>query len=110
MEGPDRPSGRGNFGENVAGHCKVMGHSTVSCARTAEPIDMTFWSKTRVGPKNHVLDWGADPPREGAIFGGYLGHSKALATRCRVRCKRDHSIANNVMQQKGSFTMPGKRK
>ena len=28
--------------------------------------------------------------------------------RCRVRCKRDHSIANNVMQQKGSFSMPGK--
>jgi len=30
--------------------------------------------------------------------------------RCRVRCKRDNSIANSVMQQKGSFSMPGKRK
>ena len=28
--------------KNVADHCKVMGHSTVSCAKTAEPIDMPF--------------------------------------------------------------------
>jgi len=28
--------------ENLAAHCKVMGHSTVSCAKTAEPIDMPF--------------------------------------------------------------------
>ena len=34
--GPDPTRGRGNFGENVAAHCKVLGHSTVSCARTAQ--------------------------------------------------------------------------
>jgi len=33
--GPDYSTGRGNFGGNVAAHCKVMGCSTVSCARTA---------------------------------------------------------------------------
>ena len=37
------------LGENIAVHCNVMGHSTVSCAKTAEPIDMLFWMKTRVG-------------------------------------------------------------
>ena len=26
------------------------------------------------------------------------------------RCERNNSVANNVMQQKGSFSMPGKRK
>jgi len=33
-----------------------MGHATVSCAETAEPINMPFWTKTRVFPRNHVLD------------------------------------------------------
>ena len=46
------------LGENVAAHCKVMGHSSESCAKTAEPIDMTFWMKTRVGQRNHALDGG----------------------------------------------------
>ena len=50
------------FGKNVAAHCKVMGHSTVRCAKTAEAIDMPFWTKTLVGPWNHVLDGGADNP------------------------------------------------
>ena len=38
------------FRGNVAAHCYVMGHSTVCCAKTVEPIDMLFWTKTRVGP------------------------------------------------------------
>jgi len=55
------------------------------------------------------------PKREGAIFGGCPGHSDLVLPSLRrrrrsVRCKRDHSIANNVMQQKGSFSVPGKRK
>jgi len=28
----------------------------VRCAETAEPIDLPFGLKTRVGPGNHVLD------------------------------------------------------
>jgi len=47
------------FGINIAAHCKVMGHSTVSCAKTAEPIEMPFWTKTPVVPRNYVLDKGA---------------------------------------------------
>jgi len=51
------PMGNGQlWEENVAAHCKVMGHSTVSCAKSAETID------NRVDLRNHVLDGGADPP------------------------------------------------
>jgi len=38
----------------------------VSCAETAEPIDLLFGLWTRMGPRNHVLDgvqrcWGTLP-------------------------------------------------
>ena len=35
---------------------------------------------------------------------------RSLQRRFGVRCKRDHSFADNVMQQKGSLSMPGRRK
>ena len=56
----------------------------VRCAKTAEQIDMPFWTKTPVGPWNHVLHgepcitWGADSPRGRGNFEGCPGHSKAL--------------------------------
>jgi len=55
-----------------------------------------------------------NPKGKGAIS-GLSGPFKSVVNihcshRCRVRCKRDHSIVNNVLQQKGSFSMPGKRK
>ena len=30
------------FWGDVVAHCKVMGHSTMSCAKTAEPIEIPF--------------------------------------------------------------------
>jgi len=30
----------------------------VSCAKTAEPIEMPFGILSRVDPRNHVLEWG----------------------------------------------------
>jgi len=42
-------------------------------AETAEPIQMPFGLRTWVGPRDHVLDRGSDPPWEGAIFGGENG-------------------------------------
>jgi len=39
-------------------------------AQTAEPIEMPFGLRTRVGPGNHVLDSGSDPPQIGAILSG----------------------------------------
>ena len=62
------PQGKGQFVRgNVAAHCKVMGHSTVRCAKTAEPIGMPFWMTTRVCLRN------------GQFSGGCPGHSKALS-------------------------------
>jgi len=42
----------------------------VSPEKTAEPIEMPFGMRTLVGPTNHVLNRGADPPLHGAISGG----------------------------------------
>jgi len=41
----------------------------VSPAKTAEPIEMPFGGLSRVGQRSHVLDGGADPQGEGAIYG-----------------------------------------
>ena len=37
----------------IAGHARP--HSTVSCAKIAEPIKMPFGLWTQVGPRKHVL-------------------------------------------------------
>jgi len=50
-------------GRNVAAHCKLMGHSTVICAKTTEPIGMPLEARTRVGPENHVLEVTFAKPR-----------------------------------------------
>ena len=44
--------------------------TTVSLAKTAEPIEMSFGVRNQVGPRNHVLDGGPGPDalREGAIL------------------------------------------
>jgi len=36
----------------------------------AEAIEMPFGLRTRVGPRNHVLDGSADPPMERDNYGG----------------------------------------
>ena len=42
----------------------------VSPAKMAVPLETLFGLSTRVGPGNHVLDAGPDPPWDGAIFSG----------------------------------------
>jgi len=42
----------------------------VSPGKTAEPIDMPFGLRTWVGPRDHVLDGGSDPPMGRANFWG----------------------------------------
>jgi len=53
--------------------------------KTAEPIEMPFGLRTRVGPRNHVLDGGPGPPSKGTILRRerYL-HGKWLAERART--------------------------
>jgi len=94
-----------------------MGHSTVRCAKTAEPIDMPFWMKTRVGPGNHVLH-GVQIPQGKGQFSGVVRaiqkHWQPLLHRSlQRRCKRDHSIANNVIRQANAnsiLTISGRRR
>ena len=76
----------------------------VSCAKkkTAEAVEMPFWMKTQVNPGNHALDGVQIPQGKGAIFGGCPGHLKALPIFAAASLQ--HSL-----QQKGSFSMPGKR-
>jgi len=45
----------------------------------AEPIEMPFGLRTRVGPENHVLDGGPDPPMGMGNFERRKG-----ASHCRV--------------------------
>jgi len=42
-----------------ANRCKVYGRCMVSCAKTAEPIEMPFWVVDSGGPRKHVLVWDA---------------------------------------------------
>ena len=53
--------------------------SLVSPAKTAGPIEMPFGLRTRVGPKNHVLDGGPDPPMGRGNFEA-KGHAGRLVT------------------------------
>jgi len=41
----------------------------VSPAKKAEAIDISFELRTRVGPRNHVLDGGLDPSGKGQFWG-----------------------------------------
>ena len=46
----------------------------MSPAKTAEPVKLPFGMRTWVGPGNHVLDGGPDPPMERGKFWGENGH------------------------------------
>jgi len=43
--------------------------TVVSPAKTAEPIEMLFGLRARIGVRNHVLDGGPDRPMGRAILG-----------------------------------------
>jgi len=46
--------------------------TVVSTAKMAEPTEMPFGLRTRVGPRNNVFDFdgGSDPHGKGQLFGG----------------------------------------
>jgi len=57
--------------------CWSFGHSVtlVSPAKMAEPIEMQFGLRIRVGPGNHVLD-GQIPHGKGNFLGEWTSHCK----------------------------------
>jgi len=69
----------GHFRLNTGKRRRSVGLSVtlVSPAKKAEPIELPFWLRTWVGPGNHVLDGGPDPPWKGAHFWGeWASHCK----------------------------------
>ena len=48
--------------------------------KMAEPVEMPFGLWTWVGPRNHALVWGPDPPKGSGNVGGHVPiHCKVLA-------------------------------
>jgi len=83
FEGVQIPPCEGTIlrGEGAA-HRKVYGRYAISCANTAEPITMSFWMWTRVGPNKHASDVG----HVGATWRIRLNRPCAAAVRplCRI--------------------------
>ena len=48
--------GREKFLGRIGVPLQSIGHSTIVCAKTAEPIGMPFGLWVRMGRRNHVLD------------------------------------------------------
>jgi len=64
-----------------ATHCKAYGRSVVSCAKTADPIEMPYGMLSRVDPRNDVLDEGADAETGRGTFRGVTGPLQRLGKR-----------------------------
>jgi len=65
----------------------------VSPAKTAEPIEMPFGLWTLVGPRDHILDGGPDPPMGRGNFEGGKGrliikYRDTLRSPVRMRLKQ----------------------
>jgi len=87
LDGDLIPEGEGAIlGEYAAVQCKVIGHSTGHCAKTAEPIDVPFCTKTLVGLQNHVSDMGTDPQKEKGPFLGVVWAFKNIGNLCCSHC------------------------
>ena len=54
--------------------------------KSAEPIEMTFGVWARVGPFNHVIDGGRDPPGEMGNFGGWKIWAYPRSVYSTTRC------------------------
>jgi len=62
---------RGNFGQvEGAACCNVYGLPAMSCAKTAEPIEILFVMVSRVDPRSHALDGSPDFPLRRSNFEG----------------------------------------
>jgi len=57
--------------------------TTLSPAKADEPISMSFWRQTCVGPSNRVLDVGPDPQRIGRLVPGTPWTMYASSIRAR---------------------------
>jgi len=77
-----------------------------SPAKTAEAIQLLFGFRTRVGPRNHVLDGGPDPPWEGTILADRGTHCKVWGLSA-VSCAK---TAEPINLPFGLWTRMGRRR
>ena len=83
---------RSNVRDRVAWSvCRSV--TLVSPAKTAKPIEMQFGLRTRVGPGNHVLAGGPDPPMG---RGKFLGRMGILLLPNRVAWSIRRSVCRSV--------------
>ena len=68
----------------------VLSVTLVSPAKTAAPIELPFGLKTWVGPGNHVLDAGPDPP---------MGRDKFLGENGRPIVKYRDTLRSSVQRR-----------
>jgi len=61
--------------------CFCLLDTWVSCAKTAEPIKMSFERLSNVGPRNHVLDGGPDKRWGGATE---MGDKTVMWPFCKI--------------------------
>jgi len=62
----------------------------------AEPTEMLFGLRTRVGPRNHVLDGGPDSPVErGSLFGLWARMAKGIVLDAGPALLRDVAMATH---------------
>ena len=65
----------------------ILSVTLMSPAKTATPIEMPFGLRTRVGPRNHVLDGGPDPPWKEQFWGGKGCPIVKYGALCGYLCK-----------------------
>jgi len=78
----------------------------LSCAKMAEPIEMSFGVLSLVDLRNHMLDWGTDPPWDGAILRG-KGMPWHTWQHSDVNCAK---LAEPIEMSFGLWTRVGPRK
>jgi len=59
----------------------------MSCAVTAEPIEMPFGGLKQFDPRNHVIDGGPDPLQKGALLRRTLATVRGDMTVMRTFAK-----------------------
>jgi len=96
------PRGRkGQFWGSLPNWQCIVQHSILDPYKNGWTDRDAVSETTRMGRRNHVSH-GVQKEQLSWVVRAIQKHfQSSVQRRCGVRCKRDHSIANNVMQQKG---------
>jgi len=71
LDGVQIPPWEGTILRERGAHCKIWGLSAVSCAKTAEPIDLMFGLRTQVGRRKQKFN-----------MGGHIGATWRIRSVC----------------------------